>query len=41
MRERSVGIDEKVFKWDFAGGPGAKTPCFQCRGPGFNPCSGY
>jgi len=24
---------------DFPGGPGAKTPHSQCRGPGFNPCS--
>ena len=22
---------------DLPGGPGAKTPCSQCRGPGFNP----
>ena len=21
---------------DFPGGPKAKTPCFQCRGPGFD-----
>ena len=25
---------------DFPGGPAAKTPCFQYRGPGFNPWSG-
>ena len=25
---------------DFPGGPVAKTPCSQCRGPGFEPCSG-
>ena len=25
---------------DFPGGPGAKTPCSQCRGPGFSPWSG-
>ena len=23
--------------WDFPGGPLAKTPCSQCRGPGFDP----
>ena len=27
-------------KKDFAGGPGVKTPCSQCRGPRFNPRSG-
>ena len=26
--------------WDFPGGPVAKTPCSQCRGPGFDPWSG-
>ena len=25
---------------DFHGGPGVKTPCFQCRGHGFDPWSG-
>ena len=25
---------------DISGGPVAKTPHSQCRGPGFNPCSG-
>ena len=25
---------------DFPGGPAAKTPCCQCRGPRFNPWSG-
>ena len=25
---------------DFPGGPVAKTPSSQCRGPGFNPWSG-
>ena len=25
---------------DFPGGPAAKIPCSQCRGPGFNPWSG-
>ena len=24
---------------DFTGGPVAKTPCSQCRGPGFDPWS--
>ena len=26
--------------WDSPGGPVAKTACFQCRGPGFDPWSG-
>ena len=26
--------------WDFSGSPVAKTPCSQCRGPGFHPWSG-
>ena len=26
--------------WDFPGGPAAKTPCSQCRGPWFDPWSG-
>ena len=26
--------------WNFPGGPVAKTPCPQCRGPRFNPWSG-
>ena len=26
---------------DFPGGPVAKTLCSQCKGPGFNPWSGY
>ena len=25
---------------DFPGGPVVKTPCFQCRAPGFDPWSG-
>ena len=25
---------------DFPGGPVGKTPCSQCRGPGFDPWSG-
>ena len=29
----------QIFR-DFPGGPVAKTPCSQCRGPGFNPRSG-
>ena len=31
---------EEHMHWDFPGGPMAKTPCFQCRGPGFDPYSG-
>ena len=30
----------KVGFRDFPGGPVAKTPSCQCRGPGFNPGSG-
>ena len=30
----------KVGFRDFPGGPVAKTPSCQCRGPGFNPWSG-
>ena len=26
--------------WDFPGSPVVKTPCFYCRGCGFNPCQG-
>ena len=26
--------------WGFAGNPGAKTACSQCRDPGFDPWSG-
>ena len=26
--------------WDFPGGPVVRTPCSQCRGPGFDPWSG-
>ena len=29
----------KTTVWDFTDGPGAKTPSFQCRGPGFDPWS--
>ena len=29
-----------VFHGDFLGGPVAKIPHLQCRGPGFNPSSG-
>ena len=27
----------KCWFWDFPGGPVVKTPCFHCRGHGFNP----
>ena len=30
----------KLFSRDFPGGAVVKTPCSQCRGPGFNPWSG-
>ena len=29
-----------LYLWDFPGGPVVKTPCFHCRGHGFNPWSG-
>ena len=28
--------DMKMKAWDFPSGPVVKTPCFQCRGCGFN-----
>ena len=30
----------RAYARDFPDGPVAKTPCSQCRGPGFNPWSG-
>ena len=38
-RERTtiLGECETHRKWDFPGGPMAKTPHSQCRGPRFNP----
>ena len=36
-------LEGRVFKinsWDFSDGPVAKTPCSQCKGPGFDPQSG-
>ena len=33
-------IDLKIIIRDLPGGPVAKTPCPQCRGPRFNPSSG-
>ena len=30
----------KTIQMDFPGGPVAKTPCYQCMGPGFDPWSG-
>ena len=32
--------DKNVTLWDLPGGPVAKTPGTQCRGPGFDPWSG-
>ena len=32
--------DFSRMSWDFLGGPVAKTPHCQCRGPGFNAGSG-
>ena len=31
---------KKKTSGDFPGGPAVKTPCSQCRGPGFDPWSG-
>ena len=31
---------KKILSWDFPGGAVVKTPCSQCRGPGFDPCQG-
>ena len=33
-------MNERSGFRDLPGDPVAKTPCSQCRGPGFNPCSG-
>ena len=33
-------LDQKDPGRDFPGGPGAKTPCSPCRGPGFDPGRG-
>ena len=30
----------KMLGREFPGGPVVKTPCFHCRGPGFDPCWG-
>ena len=38
--ERSPEVHQKIMDGDFPGGPVAKTPCSQCRGPGFDPWSG-
>ena len=41
---KNVCFFEKLMKilkcWDFPGGPMAKTPSSQCRGPKFDPWSG-
>ena len=31
---------QDLYTRDFPGGPVGKTPCSQCRGPGFDPWSG-
>ena len=33
-------VIKTVWYWDSPGGPVVKTPCFQCRGCGFDPWSG-
>ena len=33
-------LNNKKANRDFPGGPVGKTPCSQCRGPGFEPWSG-
>ena len=45
MLRASAGFLEKILHnnvqtEDFPGGPVAKTPCSQCRGPGFDPWLG-
>ena len=37
LEERTLEI---IHSGDFPGGPVGKTPCSQCRGPGFDPWSG-
>ena len=39
INEQISDSKEYVF-WDFYGGPVAKIPCSQCRGPGFDTLSG-
>ena len=39
-RAQRLFIRLKKQDKDISGGPLAKTPHSQCRGPGFNPCSG-
>ena len=39
VRTRIIKVLEKKY-WDFPGGPVAKTPHSQSRGPGFHPWSG-
>ena len=38
--ENSMAVLQKMKNKDFSGGPVVKTPCFQCRGHGFNPWLG-
>ena len=35
-----INVIFKILNRDFPGGPVAKTPCSQCRGPGLDPWSG-
>ena len=37
LRGRQTGSDLRLLLRDFLGGPVAKTPCSQCRGPRFDP----
>ena len=41
-QEDVINLMEKLIEkaWDFPSGLVAKTPCSQCRGPGFDPWSG-
>ena len=40
MGRRKQGCNVKKSGWEFPGGPVVRTPCFHCRGPGFDPWSG-
>ena len=38
---RDMTEDNKGKRWDFPGSPIVRTPCFHCRGHGFDPWSGH
>ena len=38
--EKLSGLFKVTQLQDLPGGPVVTTPCFQCKGHGFDPCSG-